>query len=743
MVRRSLAAFTRRVFSFASINRKSILALLFAMAFSMAASAQSAFPSGVTPSSGSGSAQLFTVTINDPNGGSDVAEAVLNIMSNVVPGTTGWSAHECLLRYDFATNAIWIVPDAGGAWSGPITAQTNGTLSNSQCIVRAAGSSAQVSGTTATAKFQVEFTATFAAPKQLYLEGEDVRGAWSTNFQQLFGNYSVTATASPLSLTPASGSGANQIFSATYYNPNGGTHIAEADLYIMSNVAPGSAGNWSGSECIFQYDVATNNIWQVVDAGGSYQGPITAGSQNILSNSQCTIFAEGSSAQVIGNTVKVNFAVNFTGAGFNGSKQLYLGSEDTLGNWATNFNQQFGSWSIPAGKANGPPSIPNSFTASAPSVTCDNISGQWFDADTVGNSIGWDLTQSGSTISGTLSFDDYRDFGAGLTFCGTITYSASGVYNGANFSLSANNPVPSVDSCGLPLAPSETETVTLSGQACGSGTGAFTISTGNPGPLSRVRAHTAMNMAARPAQSTGASTWSTVTPRFSVQYASYIPVDNIYGPTPCFFNPVFGDPIAIPHLYKGDANRGTYRTTQSIFVVPDKKFSDNFFPNAGPTRNYGLGSPVNGSVLSSSPTTSDIYNGPYTGADEDNTQFDCSKWNDRGKADLSTMQGHTVTYPTNNQAQVNLTGLGQDPLEPKFGGIKWNATVTLNDVNASQPTATVSITHTCYPAHIVKVNGTTVYSYQPGVNTTTYLLSCLTFLPQNTVTTGAVPVPTH
>jgi hypothetical protein len=731
-----------RSFNSAGVGGLAVFLLVFMLP--VLVSAQSAFPSGVSPSSGSGSAQLFAVTIGDPNGGSDVAEAVLNIMSNVIPGSTGWSAHECLLRYDFATNAIWIVPDAGGAWSGPITAGTNGTLSNSQCSVLASGSSAQVSGTTATAKFLVTFTATFAAAKQLYLEGEDVRGNWSTNFQQLFGNYSVAATASPLSLTPVSGSGTNQVFSATYYNPNGGTHVAEAELYVMSNIAPGSVGGWSANECIFQYDVATTNIWQVIDGGGSYQGPITAGSQNYLSNSQCTIFAAGSSAQVSGNTVKVNFAVTFTGAAFNGGKQLYLGSEDTLGNWATNFNQQFGSWSIPAGQANGPPSIPNSFTAGAPSLTCDSISGQWFDADAFGNSIGWDLTQSGTSVSGTLSFDDYRNFGAGLTYCGTISYTASGIYNGSgSYSLSAVNPVPSVDSCGLPLAPSEAETVTLSGQACGGGTGAFTISSGNPQPLSRSRAHTAMNMAARPAQTSGGSTWTTVTPRFSVQYASYIPVDNIHGPTPCAYTPLFGDQLLIPHLYKGDANRGTYRTTQSIFVVPDKQFSDNFFPNAGPTRNYGLGSPINGSVLSSSPTTSDIYNGPYTGADEDNVQFDCITWNDRGKADLSTMQGHTVTFPTSNQAQVNLTGLGQDPLEPKVGGIKWNATVTLNDTNSSQPTASVTITHTCYPAHIVKVNGTTVYSYQPGLNNTLYLLSCLTFVPQNTVSTGAVVVPSH
>jgi len=706
---------------------------------------QSASPVSVTPSSGSGSAQLFSASSVDFNGASDVQEGVLNIMSNVVPGTPGWSANECLLRYDIATNNIWLVPDAGGVWSGPVTSGTTATLGNSQCTVIAAGSFAQLSGNTATVNFLVTFTGGFAGAKQLYLEAEDVRGNWSTNFQQQFGSFSVTATASPLGLVPLSGSGNNQTFTAVYYNPNGGGRIAEADLYVMSNVAPGSVPGWSANECIFQYDVATNNIWQVVDGGGSYQGPIAAGSSDLLSNSQCTIFGAGSSAQVSGNTATVNFSLAFTNDSFAGGKQLYLGAQDTSGNWATNFQQVFGSWIIPSG-GSGPVSIPNSYTAADPTLTCDNIAGQWVEADNFGNSVGWDLTQSGNSVSGTLSFDDYR----GGVFCGTITYTASGTYTPASdgstgqFSLMASQPNPSVDNCGLPLAPSETDTVTLSGTACGGGSATFNIDTSTGAPSLRAMPRAALQAAQ--AQASNSSTWSTNTPRFSVQYASYIPVDNIHGPTPCSlppppFTPDVG-PIPIVKLYKGDAFRGTYRTSQSIFVVPDKQFYDNFVPNAGPTRNYGAGSPLNGSTLSSAPATSDIYNGQYVGNDEDNIQFDCTLWNDRGKADLSTMQGRFVSFPTGNQAQINLNGLGQDPLEFKIGGIKWNANITIDDSNASQPTATVNITHTCYPAHTVKVNGMTVYDQQPLFNNTVYLLSCLTFLPQVTRSASAT-VPNH
>lgn len=705
----------------------------------MSLHAQSASPSSVTPSSGSGSAQLFTATLSDPNGGTDVTAGVINIMSNVVPGTPSWSANECLLQYDIGSNSIWLVPDAGGTLSGPITAGTSALLSNSQCTVLAAGSGAQVSGTSVSVWFQVTFTAGFSGAKQLYLEGEDARGSWSQNYQQQFGSFSVTATASPLSLWPASGSGIDQPFLATYYDPNGGSNIAEADLYIMS-VAPGSGTGWSANGCIFQYDIATNNIWQVVDGGGSYQGPITAGGDGYLANSQCTVFAAGSSTQISGNTVQVILAVNFTGSSFVGAKQLYLGSEDTKGNWSANYQQQFGTWSIPADQVNGPPSIPNSYTAPDPTPTCDNISGTWDDADNFGNSIEWDLNQNGSTIGGTLSFDDYRDFGSGLTYCGTISYSASGTYDGNSFSLPAINPVPAIDDCGLPVASSEAENVTLSGLACGNGSGVFTISDGGSAPpASRVRPRIAMNMSAQPAQTTGTSTLTTITPRFLVQYSSYIPVDNIHGPTPCFNG-------LLPHflLYKGDANRGSYRTTQSILVILDKQIYDNFSPSTGATRNYGAGSPAVGSTLSSSPTSPDIYNGPYTGADEDNVQFDCNLWNDRGQATTSTMQGHSVTF-SGNQAQVNLSGLGRNPLEAQVGGIQWDLNLVLDDTNASQPTVSGTLTHTCYPAHIVKINGQVIVDELPLLNNAAYLFECLRpfGLPQITKTINTVVVPAH
>jgi hypothetical protein len=161
-----------------------------------------ASPISVTPSSGRGSEQTFAATYKDPNNASRIAEVTLSIMSdNVLPGSrSGWSANECLLRYDIATNAIWMVPNMGGTWGyRSITAGSSSTLSNSQCTVLASGSSAQISGSTVTVKLEVMFLAKFAGTKQLYLGSEDVKGNWSANYMQQFGSFTVTAPTSPLS----------------------------------------------------------------------------------------------------------------------------------------------------------------------------------------------------------------------------------------------------------------------------------------------------------------------------------------------------------------------------------------------------------------------------------------------------------------------------------------------------------------------------------------------------------------
>jgi hypothetical protein len=109
------------------------------------------------------------------------------------------------------------------------------------------------------------------------------------------------------------------------------------------------------------------------------------------------------------------------------------------------------------------------------------------------------------------------------------------------------------------------------------------------------------------------------------------------------------------------------------------------------------------------------------------------------------MHGVGVTFG-NPITQVNLYGFGQNPVEanPPGEGIKWNLVISLDTTDRDHPKAWVSGgTATCYPAHIVKVNGTKVFEQLPRYNNTFYLGYCLD-LPGSVVSPSTpVVVPAH
>lgn len=145
------------------------------------------------------SPQMFTAVFHDPSGGSHLKEVTFSVMADkALPGgKSRWSAHECLVRFDIAANAIWLVPDVGGTWgSHSILAGSPATFSNSQCTVLAAGSSTQVSGDSVTINLELEFTSRFSGTKAIYLGCADVNDRWSDNYQKQFGEFTIK-TAQP------------------------------------------------------------------------------------------------------------------------------------------------------------------------------------------------------------------------------------------------------------------------------------------------------------------------------------------------------------------------------------------------------------------------------------------------------------------------------------------------------------------------------------------------------------------
>jgi len=209
---------------------------------------------------------------------------------------------------------------------------------------------------------------------------------------------------------------------------------------------------------------------------------------------------------------------------------------------------------------------------------------------------------------------------------------------------------------------------------------------------------------------------------YTVAYSSYIPVDHVTAPTQCVISTQ-----SYPKIYKGDANRGTYRTTETINLDLSSHTGTNFFQDTGETRNYSVGSPAVNGILSS--------------ADEDGTRYDCKLWNDVGKA--APAFSHDETFPYPKQAQSHFSGSSTNPLEAS-APITWDMRTVVDATNPAAPTAYVNFNHTCYPAHQVKVNGAVVYSFIPTDNSETHIFSCLA-LAQGKITgqTTPVSVPSH
>jgi hypothetical protein len=122
----------------------------------------------LNPSGGSGSSQVFTAVVRDPNGGQTLSWVQMLISA------TGSAANACYLHYQQSTNTFWLFDDqaTGGAglWGGVDSVQ------NSQCVLRRTGSTATASGTDLTVKFDVTFKSAFAGSKQIWLLGVDATG---------------------------------------------------------------------------------------------------------------------------------------------------------------------------------------------------------------------------------------------------------------------------------------------------------------------------------------------------------------------------------------------------------------------------------------------------------------------------------------------------------------------------------------------------------------------------------------
>lgn len=267
-----------------------------------------------TPGTGGGTTQAFTEVFSSAVGGQDIS--VTQVLINSV--LTGPQA--CWVGYISGSNQFLLINDAGTGWLPTSVPPGSGSVSNSQCTLLGAGSSATRSGNQLSVTFNLQFETNFAGSKTIWTNAYSASTGLGSSWQSTVAGISLSWTVAsatppaPVAVNPSSGDGAQQTFSATYTNASS---IASAFLMVNSSVQPQSS-------CYAEYDTATN-VFKLYGDDGASATQVTPGSGS-AANSQCTLNGAGALATQNGGQLTVTFPLAFS-SGYAGQRSVFLSAQ--------------------------------------------------------------------------------------------------------------------------------------------------------------------------------------------------------------------------------------------------------------------------------------------------------------------------------------------------------------------------------------------------------------------------------
>jgi len=320
----------------------------------------------VTPQDGFGATQTFAAKFMAASGATNIAMAYVKFSV-----AANGAVNTCIVRYERASGLLSLRDDAA-VWQPGSVAGSPDVQRNTQCRLLLAGSSIAAVGQVLTLNVAMKFSPLYAGEKKVYLDATSVSG--TTVGWKEHGAWTVPAddddtSISLGSVTPDSGFGTTQVFSARYYDALDGDHVTRA--YLKFSLGPNGPVN----SCLIAYDRLTQLLSVRDDAG---QWPVglplaVAGSQE---NSQCSVSMAQSSATVANSVLMLNLAVTFKPA-YDGPKNIYMRASSESG--LTTDWQYAGSWTVPSGGPNARVSV-GTVTPDVGSGTTQTFTAQFIDA---------------------------------------------------------------------------------------------------------------------------------------------------------------------------------------------------------------------------------------------------------------------------------------------------------------------------------------------------------------------------
>lgn len=135
--------------------------------------------------------------------------------------------------------------------------------------------------------------------------------------------YNASQFPSLVSLSPFQGSGANANLTFVYSDPNGWAAIQSAEFIINPRWEPGSRAGG----CYVKYAPGTGVFTLIANDGNSVAGTAAPGTQNTMSNSQCTLNAVTSSVSGSGNNLTIVASLTFQPS-FTGQRHIWMQAVD-------------------------------------------------------------------------------------------------------------------------------------------------------------------------------------------------------------------------------------------------------------------------------------------------------------------------------------------------------------------------------------------------------------------------------
>ena len=261
------------------------------------------------PCCGTGISQTFTFTFADTSG----AHSVQTTEVWFTPAfSSGSAAGTCQISFSPASYQFGLLNDSGTAWmlGGP-----SSTLQNSQCSFTAFAIEEGYPGNQFYWSITITFTPAFGGVKQIWMYAADAAGN-NSGWQQ-FGTWTVASQLQISSLSPANGSGTQQVFQIALSDPSVGAYSLQyVEILINSTLSP---ANGCDVRIASSYGVPTASV-RSNDGTQWLSQP---------QNSQCTVDPNGVHQSGFFTSVLIEFK-----PGFSGPKVVYVAASDannTLG----------------------------------------------------------------------------------------------------------------------------------------------------------------------------------------------------------------------------------------------------------------------------------------------------------------------------------------------------------------------------------------------------------------------------